>query len=341
MLFYTKDILKKSKSFKDNLLNSALGARESFLIVSQSPHKRVTISGCDTIFPLEENSFKLRILLNLEKNHVDCYRDISATKVFSINAVFREVIDHEIDTNTLEHIDNLEGSNEIQFSKNKAVAFFKKSPLKIGVELLADIPLENEQQRMLIAEIKSIEVDKKHLTASGKIFHKKEKQTQEATTDINYNTRETGSQNSTSESDDSKDRSDNVVFDELTQTYNASLLPYATNVGAPKIEATNLASWKSANANNFNHLFSEKLEKVKQEYEALVTAFNTNEMLYNTAMNFKPIVGKTYHLYHKDSGENFLSLLPPESFKKKHLGAYKLNGDKVWEQVNHKEEVYG
>ena len=341
MLFYTKDILKKSKSFKDNLLHTATGARETFLIASQSLNKKTTISSCSSILSSEQNSFKLRIHLNLEKNHLNIYRDIIATKMFSINAIDSQRSEMGQYTVPLEHTETTTADYELQYSRDKTLVFVKNSTLKIGLELLDDIPLENELQRMLIAKIKSIEVDKNHITAAGKILYFKEKEMHEAGSNTKSDSRELEAENSASEEHHSKDRSDNVVFDELTQTYNASLLPYATNVGAPKIEATNLASWKSANANNFNHLFSEKLEKVKKEYEALVTAFKTNEMLYNTAMNFKPIVGKTYHLYRKDSGENFLSLLSPESFKKKHLGAYKLNGDKVWEIVNTKEEAYG
>ena len=38
---------------------------------------------------------------------------------------------------------------------------------------------------------------------------------------------------------------DAVVFDAKTQTYNASLLPYATGVGAPQIAPPDVSSWKN------------------------------------------------------------------------------------------------
>ncbi|MGB2273357.1 MAG: DUF2452 domain-containing protein [Flavicella sp.] len=322
-------------------MNTLTGPRETFLIASQSPDKTTTISSCSSVLPSEDNSFKMRIHLNLEKNHLNSYKDIIATKVFSINTINNQISELQQCEAAKIQNDITVSDYELDYSKDKTVVFVKNSPLKIGLELLVDLPLENEQQRMLIAQIKSVEIAKNYITTGGKIHHSRDNGKQEGIAISIQNTHESDTINRTSSKPHSEERSDNVVFDEVTQTYNASLLPFATNVGAPKIEATNLASWKSANANNFNHLFKEKLESVKKEYEALVTAFNTNEMLYNTAMNFKPIVGKTYHLYRKDSGENFLSLLPPESFKKKHLGAYKLNGDKVWEAVMSKVEVYG
>ena len=40
---------------------------------------------------------------------------------------------------------------------------------------------------------------------------------------------------------------DQVVFNKETQTYDASLKPYATNVGAPAITVTDNITWKNKN----------------------------------------------------------------------------------------------
>ena len=40
---------------------------------------------------------------------------------------------------------------------------------------------------------------------------------------------------------------DQVVFDQKTQKYSASLTPYATNLGAPAIIPEDITSWKNAN----------------------------------------------------------------------------------------------
>ena len=60
-----------------------------------------------------------------------------------------------------------------------------------------------------------------------------------------------------------KKRPENVVFDSKNQTYNASILPYGTNVGAPSISVTNVSSWKTKGVNNFNHILKNEIDQVK------------------------------------------------------------------------------
>ena len=131
-----------------------------------------------------------------------------------------------------------------------------------------------------------------------------------------------------------KERPDNVVFDEDSQTYNANILPYGTNIGAPSISPTGLTSWKASGITNFNHTFKNKIETLKDDYNKLIEEYDTNQMLYKAKMNFEPIIGKIYHLYLNDKQEEqFLSLIPPQSWDKKHLGSFKLNHEKLWEKT--------
>ena len=53
---------------------------------------------------------------------------------------------------------------------------------------------------------------------------------------------------------------DNVVFSE-EQGYNASLLPYSTNVGAPIIKMDDVVSWKSRGITNVNKEFENKVSE--------------------------------------------------------------------------------
>ena len=98
-------------------------------------------------------------------------------------------------------------------------------------------------------------------------------------------------------------------FDEESQSYNANLLPYGTNVGAPSIGTSNLSRWKTQGVTSFNHVLKSKVEGIKDAYEILVEAYKINELLYNAKYEFEPIIGEVYHLYEKDNrDENFLSL---------------------------------
>lgn len=122
---------------------------------------------------------------------------------------------------------------------------------------------------------------------------------------------------------------DNVVFSD-EKGYNASLLSYPTNVGAPVIHIDNLVSWKSRGISNVNKQFENKFNELKVQYENLMKEFENNELVYNNTFSFEPVIGETYHLYRSDDGSNFLSLISPAEWDKEHLGTYQLNSDKKW-----------
>jgi signal peptidase I len=109
---------------------------------------------------------------------------------------------------------------------------------------------------------------------------------------------------------------DNVVFND-DQGYNASLLSYPTNVGAPVIHIDNLVSWKSRGISTVNKQFENKFNELKVQYDNLMKAF-------------EPVIGETYHLYRGEDGYNFLSLISPAEWNKEHLGTFQLNSDKKW-----------
>ena len=122
---------------------------------------------------------------------------------------------------------------------------------------------------------------------------------------------------------------DNVVFND-DQGYNASLLSYPTNVGAPVIQIDNLVSWKSRGISTVNKQFENKFNELKVQYDNLMKEFENNELVYNANFSFEPVIGETYHLYRGDDGFNFLSLISPAEWNKEHLGTFQLNSDKKW-----------
>ena len=58
----------------------------------------------------------------------------------------------------------------------------------------------------------------------------------------------------------SKQKPDNIVYSD-EQGYNASLLPYATNVGAPVIKTDDVVAWKSRGIHSVNKEF-ENLHRI-------------------------------------------------------------------------------
>ena len=126
-----------------------------------------------------------------------------------------------------------------------------------------------------------------------------------------------------------KERPDNVVFSN-EEGYNASLLSYSTNVGAPVIRVDDVVSWKSRGITNVNKELELKFNELKLQYENLMKEYEWNELVYSARFAFEPVIGEIYHLYRGDDGIHFLSLIAPSEWNKEHIGTFKLNSDKKW-----------
>ena len=136
-----------------------------------------------------------------------------------------------------------------------------------------------------------------------------------------------------------KQKPDNIVYSE-DKGYNASLLPYSTNVGAPAIKIDDVVSWKSRGISNVNKEFENKFNELKIEYLNLMKEYEWNEIVYNAKFSFEPVIGEIYHLYCGDDGVNFLSLISPQEWNKEHIGTFKLNSNKKWIILNQKETIF-
>lgn len=136
-----------------------------------------------------------------------------------------------------------------------------------------------------------------------------------------------------------KDKPDNIVFSE-EHGYNAHLLPYATSVGAPVIKADDLAGWKTIGIHKVNKEFESKFNELKVQYQNLIEEFQWNELLYNARFSFEPIVGEIYHLYKDADGLDFLSLIAPEEWNKEYVGTFRLNTDKKWILITHRNTTF-
>jgi len=126
---------------------------------------------------------------------------------------------------------------------------------------------------------------------------------------------------------------DNVVFNEETQKYDAALKPYGTTVGAPVITPTDTVAWKNRCINKVNHKVEAKYLELKAEYEKMIQEFEYNQLIFDSKFNFEPIIGQVYHLYKRENGETFLSIIEPTHFKFDSLGSFYLNVDQIWEKI--------
>ena len=131
----------------------------------------------------------------------------------------------------------------------------------------------------------------------------------------------------------SEKKPDQVVFDEETNTYDASLKPYGTNVGAPAIQLTETVAWKRLNVRRANDHLKAEFDEVRAAYDRIIEKLELNELVYSASFNFEPIVGEIYHLYRRDDAHTFLSILSPEECSFDYIGSFRLTADKLWEMV--------
>lgn len=126
---------------------------------------------------------------------------------------------------------------------------------------------------------------------------------------------------------------DQVVYNEDSERYDASLKPYATNVGAPSIQVTDVSSWKERNVNKANKQIQTRYLELKAEYDKMLEELEYNNLVYNARYNFEPIIGETYHLYRDKNEQLFLSILSPNSCNFNYVGSFQLNSELLWVKV--------
>tara|TARA_B100000941_G_scaffold275161_1_gene236831 strand:+ start:157 stop:537 length:381 start_codon:yes stop_codon:yes gene_type:complete len=114
---------------------------------------------------------------------------------------------------------------------------------------------------------------------------------------------------------------------------NPNMLPYASNIGAPKIELNDISKWKEERSGALNNYFNEKYDELRESYLSLMKEYESNKLIYNAKFEFVPVIGKTYYLYESDP-QNFLSLIDPNSWDKKYLGSFKLISENRWKKIN-------
>ena len=126
---------------------------------------------------------------------------------------------------------------------------------------------------------------------------------------------------------------DNVVFNIETQRYDAALKPYATSVGAPVITTTDTVDWKNRSIRKVNQKVQAKYLELKAEYDKMMAEFEYNNLIFNAKFTFEPLIGDIYHLYKRENGETFLSIIAPNECNFNAMGSFYLNADQIWEKL--------
>ncbi len=128
---------------------------------------------------------------------------------------------------------------------------------------------------------------------------------------------------------------DNIIWDEDKEKYVAKLLPYASELNGPIIDVTNIDVFKKKGVEKASKHFNAELVDLKRKITRFVKEASDTQKVYSAKFKFEPIVGEVYFLYAGEK-ENYLSLIPPENWKKEFIGAFRLNSEFKWEQIDWK-----
>lgn len=111
------------------------------------------------------------------------------------------------------------------------------------------------------------------------------------------------------------------------------LKSYPTEVGSVKFSPDDIELFKLEKTSKLKHHFTSKFSELQSEYQKLIEEIKINERLYKAKHNFEPIPGKSYHLYTKESGEEFLSMISPNEWSGKFefIGTFEFISDGRWQ----------
>ena len=127
----------------------------------------------------------------------------------------------------------------------------------------------------------------------------------------------------------------------MKYTTGSAALTYGTTPNAPaSIKPVDIDSWKGRIEPEFKKYFQERYNDLIRQYEELVDEYNINKLVYESDINFKPLIGHTYHLYERENGTRFISILSHSETKwEGYLGSFRLKSQYTWERVNSPKEM--
>ncbi|MFN4284861.1 MAG: DUF2452 domain-containing protein [Lacibacter sp.] len=124
-----------------------------------------------------------------------------------------------------------------------------------------------------------------------------------------------------------------------------SVLPYAASISGVAIRPTKegvirhqaLTAMEEQTNMQLNQI-REQIELLARQAQEIVKRKELSLMIYEAKLNFKPVMGHTYHLYEKHDGTYILSMLSPQEWGdaspfKQFIASARLLADHTWVEV--------
>lgn len=118
---------------------------------------------------------------------------------------------------------------------------------------------------------------------------------------------------------------------------NKATMSYGDSVSAPAITQVDTEStYKLPKTREASHKLRSRYEELQEEFRKLIETSEDTQRMYNASISFVPIVGQVYHLYQRENGDEWISMIEPENFSgyyHDYIGSYRLATDSVWIRV--------
>ena len=114
---------------------------------------------------------------------------------------------------------------------------------------------------------------------------------------------------------------------------NKALLPYGVSTLDPAIEIPDTSIVKDKIKRNVETKITARFDELQREAQVVMDIFNINKSVLESEFSFEPKQNKIYHLYEREDGSTFLSLIEPERWEGQffHLSAVRLTSEGLWE----------
>ena len=336
------DIIQLEKKYKINLINSISGFKSANLLGTINSKGVTNLSIISSVVHIGADPALIGFILRPTTVPRNSYDNLLENKTFTINQVNKYIVGKAHFTSakfTSEESEFSELQLEEEYIEGCIAPFVKKSLVKIGLKYDSEHLISNGC-RLIIGKIEHLSVAKSALNKNGSLNLEaidtvtvsglNKYYTADFLKEYPYARKEEIREYLTKKP---KERPDNVVFNEVTKSYDAGLKRYSTNIGAPLIVHNDLGNWKRVGSNKVNNHLKAQYEDVKEQYTKIVEVYEWNQKIYDSKFNFEPNMGMIYHLYENKDNSCFLSIIGPDEWNKTHLGSFKLNADRIFVKI--------
>lgn len=124
-----------------------------------------------------------------------------------------------------------------------------------------------------------------------------------------------------------------------------SVLPYASSVSGVAIRPTKEGMIRHQALTAMEEQTNMQLDQIRKQIELLarqaqeiIKRKELSLMIYEAKLNFKPVIGHSYHLYEKQDGSYILSMLSPQEWGesapfKQFIASARLLADHTWMEI--------